>query len=81
YFRFHAIRHSGASVMENGNVPIGSIQRVLGHENRSTTEIYLHGLSGADREAMEAFELARQKSPTQSPTQKQKEPANGALTP
>jgi integrase len=44
YFRFHALRHSGASVMDASNVPIGSIQRILGHENRKTTEIYLHGL-------------------------------------
>ena len=27
YFRFHAIRHSGVSMTENSNVPIGSIQR------------------------------------------------------
>jgi len=38
YFRFHALRrHSGASVMDNNNVPIGAIQRILGHENRKTT--------------------------------------------
>jgi integrase len=58
YFRFHAIRHSGASVMENNNVPIGAIQEILGHENRSTTEIYLHNLSGASRKAMVAYEQA-----------------------
>ncbi len=32
YFNFHALRHSGASVMDNSGVPIGSIQRILGHE-------------------------------------------------
>ena len=26
--------------MDDANVPIGSIQRILGHENRKTTEIY-----------------------------------------
>jgi integrase len=26
------LRHSGASVMDNNNVPIGDIQRILGHE-------------------------------------------------
>jgi site-specific recombinase XerD len=36
------LRHSGASTMDNNNVPIGSIQRIFGHENRTTTEIYLH---------------------------------------
>jgi hypothetical protein len=31
--------------MDSENVPIGSIQRILGHENRTTTEIYLHSIS------------------------------------
>ncbi len=44
YFRFHAPRHSGASLMDACKVPIGSIQRILGHENRTTTEIYLHSI-------------------------------------
>ncbi|WP_211221621.1 tyrosine-type recombinase/integrase [Desulfocurvibacter africanus] len=52
YFRFHALRHSGASVLDQANVPIGSIQRILGHENRTTTEIYLHSLGDSEREAM-----------------------------
>jgi integrase len=40
YFRFHALRHFGASMLDQANVPIGSIQRILGHENRATSEIY-----------------------------------------
>lgn len=59
YFRFHALRHSGASVLDSLNVPIGSIQRILGHENRTTTEIYLHGIGDGERQAMEVFEQAR----------------------
>ena len=59
YFRFHALRHSGASLMDDQNVPIGSIQRILGHENRKTTEIYLHGVGESDRRAMEIYEKAR----------------------
>lgn len=42
--------------MDNSNVPIGSIQRILGHEHRSSTEIYLHSIGNAEREAIEAFE-------------------------
>lgn len=61
YFCFHALRHSGASVMESANVPLGSIQRILGHENRSTTEIYLHSIGQAERHAMVVFEEARRK--------------------
>ena len=66
YFRYHALRHSGASIMENNNVSIGTIQRVLGHENRSTTEIYLHSIGNAERDALAVYERARQKSHTDS---------------
>ena len=59
YFRFHSLRHSGASLMDDANVPIGSIQRILGHENRKTTEIYLHGLGESDRRAMAIYEKVR----------------------
>ena len=68
YFRFHALRHSGASVMDNNNVPIGAIQRILGHENRKTTEIYLHSIGQAEREAMAVFERVSAKSHMESHT-------------
>jgi len=68
YFQFHALRHSGASVMENNNVPIGSIQRILGHANRKTTEIYVHSLGQAEREAMDVYERASRFSHTDSHT-------------
>ena len=73
YFRFHPLRHSGASVMDNNNVPIGSIQRILGHEHRSTTEIYLHSLGDAERKAMSVYEEISKKSHTKSHTEKIKE--------
>jgi len=44
YFRYHALRHFGASILDSLNINIGSIQRILGHENRTTTEIYLHSI-------------------------------------
>ena len=53
YFRFHALRHFGASVLDRANISFGSIQRILGHENRTTTEIYLHSIDEIDRAAME----------------------------
>ena len=68
YFRFHPIRHSGASIMDGNNVPIGAIQRILGHENRKTTEIYLHSIGDLERDAMNVFEHAREKSHTDSHT-------------
>ena len=63
HFGFQALRRFGASVLEQANVPIGSIQRILGHENRLTTEIYLHSIGEAEREAMEVFERVCQDAP------------------
>lgn len=66
YFRFHALRHSGASIMDNNNVPMGAIQEILGHENRATTEIYLHSLSGTAQKAMATYEQAKRDSHSNS---------------
>ena len=52
YFRFHPLRHAGASIMDRQNVSIGVIQRIQGHENRRrTTEIYLHSVGEMERHA------------------------------
>jgi hypothetical protein len=64
YFTYHAIRHAGASLMDRNNAPIGAIQKILGHENRRTTEIYLHSIDNAEAEAIAIYEEARQKSHT-----------------
>jgi len=73
YFRYHPLRHLGASIMDRANVNIGSIQRILGHENRSTTEIYLHSVGEAEREAMRIFEWVSENSHTDSHTETEKE--------
>ena len=52
YFRFHPLRHLAASMLDNIGVPIGVIQRILGHQNRRTTEIYLHSVGESERIAM-----------------------------
>ena len=70
YFRYHALRHLGASILDNANVNLGSIQRILGHENRTTTEIYLHSLGESEREAMKIFDQISEKSHTNPHTDK-----------
>lgn len=55
YIRFHALRHAGASFMEDNNYPIGAIQGLLGHQSRLTTEIYLHSAKKIGRQAMESY--------------------------
>jgi len=50
--------------MDNANVPLGTIQRILGHSQRRSTKIYLHTLGEAERQAMAVFERASEKSLT-----------------
>jgi integrase len=54
--------------MDGNNVPIGAIQRILGHENGRTTEIYLHSVGQMERNAIAVYER-REKILTQILTQ------------
>ncbi|MGV7223898.1 MAG: tyrosine-type recombinase/integrase [Nitrospinales bacterium] len=72
YFRFHPLRHSGASIMDNNRVPVVAIQHILGHENQKTTELYLHSIGDLEREAIDVFERARENSHTDSHTAPEK---------
>ena len=56
------------SVLDNAHVNIGSIQRILGHENRTTTRTYLHSIGESEREAMRVYEREMEKSHTESHT-------------
>lgn len=58
YFRFHPLRHFGASILEKEGVSTATIQELLGHSNRKTTEIYLHSFKGSEKEAMEHLDSA-----------------------
>lgn len=75
HFSFHAFRRAGASVLEQSNVPVGTVQKLLGHEDISTTQIYLQTLSGSERQAVEILEAQIRKSHTDSHTE-----SNGAVT-
>lgn len=61
YFRFHPIRHATASLMDSLNIPITDIQSILGHSNRSTTEIYIHTSESNKIKAFNIFENALNK--------------------
>jgi integrase len=43
--------------MDGNNVPLGAIQRILGHENRKTTAIYHHSIGDFLRDAIAALEI------------------------
>ena len=57
-------------MLDRANISIGSIQRILRHENRTTTEIYLHSIDEIDRAAMAYLGAKSRKSHTQIHTQK-----------
>ncbi|MFP3867549.1 MAG: tyrosine-type recombinase/integrase [Desulfobacteraceae bacterium] len=73
YFRFHALRHASASVLDQQGPRLGDIQRILGHENRRTTEIYLHSIGDDQREAIATLEQPTLENSHTSLTQKNKE--------
>jgi len=62
--------------MGNNNVPLGAIQKILGHENRATTEIYLHTIGNIERHAIQVFETASENSLSDSLSTKKSGLAN-----
>lgn len=54
----HKLRHTAATLMyKHGNVDIRSLQKILGHENISTTQIYTHVDDDKLREAVKSNPL------------------------
>jgi len=66
--RCYTKNESLKGILDRANVNIGSIQRILGHGNRSTTEIYLHSIGESEREAMRIFEWVSENSHINSHT-------------
>jgi integrase len=64
YFTLHALRHLGASMLDNAGVRIGTIQKLLRHENRKTTEHYIQSIGESEREAIRILEESHTKSHT-----------------
>lgn len=57
YYTFHAIRHFVATYLHDiMKVPTGVLSGILGHENKRTTEIYLHSVDEAQRDALRRLE-------------------------
>ena len=59
YFRFHTLKHTGATIMDSNNVHLGAIQSILRNENRATTEIFYHNSGSSEIDAMDVYENAR----------------------
>lgn len=60
---FHDLRREAGSRWMDAGVPLGTIQRWLGHHNISQTSTYLAASGGGDADAMRAFEQATGRLP------------------
>ncbi len=49
--KFHALRHTSATLLLYGGINLRQVQERLGHGNMKTTQIYLHCVAEADQEA------------------------------
>ena len=55
-FGFHSLRHLMSSLLDDDpKVSTKTIQKILGHASQRTTEIYLHELDGAVKNAMDSI--------------------------
>jgi hemerythrin-like domain-containing protein len=55
-FMYHALRHYGASKLDNAGAPLTDIQEILGHQRATTTDLYLQSLKGSIQETIKKLE-------------------------
>ena len=53
--KFHALRHTSATLLLAKGINIKTVSSRLGHSQLSTTNIYLHNIEEAEREAASSF--------------------------
>lgn len=58
-YTLHCLRHFGASMLDSKGVPLCDIQALLGHEQATTTAIYLQSLRGSTKNAVKKLEGLR----------------------
>jgi integrase len=76
-FGFHALRHFGASLLDQMGVPLTDIQMLLGHEKATTTDHYLQSLRGSTAISISKLEGVT----TKSHHQRKKGHGNDPVTP
>ena len=54
--KFHALRHTSATLLLYSGVNIRQVQSRLGHGNITTTQRYLHAIKDADEKAVNALQ-------------------------
>lgn len=59
-FRWHDLRHTFASTLANNNIPLPTLQALMGHANIKTTSIYLHTTDVQKQSAVDLLEQAYQ---------------------
>ena len=69
--KFHALRHSSATLLLYGGANIKTVQQRLGHADIVTTNKYLHAIQEADEQAADILQsmLITQKNNTQGQTE------------